>query len=241
MIPFENVLMSFIPLIILLLVLFKMLGEIKKLVLASLRMLIQLLGIGYLLKGLFNQESDTITLLVLFFMLMMASLISMNSANSIIEKDKSIQLYKKSFIAMLFGALPTLIFMAYIIIPNENWLSANFIIPLAGMIFSQAMNVMSLACERFLNESKNHPYISARNIALKAALIPITNTFMAVGLVSIPGMMTGQILSGVEPLIAVRYQIIIMTMVFCSVTSSTIIFLLQFRSSSLNKEWYQKA
>ena len=58
------------------------------------------------------------------------------------------------------------------------------------------------------------PYIEARGIALRTSLIPVTNSFFAVGLVSIPGMMTGQILSGIDPLEAVRYQIMVMCMVF---------------------------
>jgi len=55
--------------------------------------------------------------------------------------------------------------------------------------------------------------LSARNEAFKAGLIPIFNSLLAVGLVSLPGMMTGQILSGVAPLIAARYQIIVMCMI----------------------------
>ena len=55
---------------------------------------------------------------------------------------------------------------------------------------------------------------AAREEALQAALIPVINSLLAVGLVSLPGMMTGQILSGVEPLIAARYQIVVMAMLF---------------------------
>ena len=65
----------------------------------------------------------------------------------------------------------------------------------------------------------------ARNRAFTAALIPITNTLFAVGLVSLPGMMTGQILSGVSPLLAVRYQIIVMCMVFGSAGISSACYL----------------
>ena len=61
--------------------------------------------------------------------------------------------------------------------------------------------------------------------ALKASLIPITNSLFAVGLVSLPGMMTGQILSGVSPFIAARYQIMVMCMIFASAGISAASFL----------------
>ncbi len=68
-------------------------------------------------------------------------------------------------------------------------------------------------------------YGAARNIALQAALIPITNSLLAVGLVALPGMMTGQILSGVSPLLAARYQIMVMCMVYGSAGISAACFL----------------
>ncbi|MCF6190181.1 MAG: ABC transporter permease [Cocleimonas sp.] len=65
-------------------------------------------------------------------------------------------------------------------------------------------------------------------IAFRTAMIPITNSLFAVGLVSLPGMMTGQILSGVDPLVAVRYQIMVMAMVFASGGISSAICLVLF-------------
>ena len=83
------------------------------------------------------------------------------------------------------------------------------------MIFAASMNSVSLAAERFQAEKdKGLPYTEARQTALQTALIPIINSLFAVGVVSLPGMMTGQILSGVSPLIAAEYQIVVMTMLF---------------------------
>jgi putative ABC transport system permease protein len=85
------------------------------------------------------------------------------------------------------------------------------------MLFSTSMNTLSLAAERYESETgRGVGYLEARQIALRAALIPLINTLFAVGLVSFPGMMTGQILSGVAPLVAVRYQILVMSMLFGS-------------------------
>ena len=99
-------------------------------------------------------------------------------------------------------------------------------IPLRGMIFASSMNGISLAAERLESELKQgQPYEKAKVIALRTSLIPITNMLLAVGLVSVPGMMTGQILSGVSPLIAVRYQIMLMCMIFGSSCISAAVFL----------------
>ena len=99
-------------------------------------------------------------------------------------------------------------------------------IPLAGMIYANAMNAVSIAIERFDYEREKGSYEQARFLAFKAAMIPQINVLLAVGLVSLPGMMTGQILSGVSPLIAARYQIVVMAMVLGSSGISTILFLL---------------
>jgi putative ABC transport system permease protein len=69
------------------------------------------------------------------------------------------------------------------------------------------------------------PPENIRSVAFNASLIPTLNSLFAVGLVSLPGMMTGQILSGVAPAIAVKYQIVVMVMIFSSAGLSTAIFL----------------
>jgi len=97
----------------------------------------------------------------------------------------------------------------------DPWFSPRYVIPLAGMIFAGAMNTVSLAAERMQAEIvRETSFSEARRIALQASLIPMINSLFAVGLVSLPGMMTGQILSGVSPMIAAKYQIVVMAMLF---------------------------
>jgi putative ABC transport system permease protein len=92
------------------------------------------------------------------------------------------------------------------------------------------MNAVSLAAERFMSEREDGlAYEDARRRAFKAAMIPVVNSLFAVGLVSLPGMMTGQILSGVSPLIAARYQIVVMSMLFGAAGLSTAWFLAMLR------------
>jgi putative ABC transport system permease protein len=105
------------------------------------------------------------------------------------------------------------------------------------MIFANAMNSISLAADRFAAEIGRAPdFEQARNTAFKASLIPITNSLFAVGLVSLPGMMTGQILSGISPLIAARYQIMVMCMVYGSAGISSACFLTLIESSFSSKD-----
>ena len=97
----------------------------------------------------------------------------------------------------------------------DPWFRPDVVIPLGGMIFSLSMNCISLAAERFEMEVEaGRSFREARPAALNAALIPHINSLFAVGVVALPGMMTGQILSGVSPLVAAQYQIVVMTMLF---------------------------
>ena len=118
----------------------------------------------------------------------------------------------------------------------EPWYQPTVVIPLAGMIFANAMNSVSLAGERLYSEIGHRlDYRRARNAAFQAAMIPVVNSLLAVGLVSLPGMMTGQILAGTSPLIAARYQIIVMCMIFGSAGISTALFLWLIRGQSLQQ------
>ena len=119
-----------------------------------------------------------------------------------------------------------LVLITQVVLTLEPWYLPSYMIPLAGMIFANAMNSVSIAGERFSAEiSRKSSYQESRNTALMASLIPITNSLFAVGLVSLPGMMTGQILSGVSPFIAARYQIMVMCMVYGSAGIASSIFL----------------
>ncbi|MFW5447223.1 MAG: ABC transporter permease, partial [Methylophagaceae bacterium] len=79
-------------------------------------------------------------------------------------------------------------------------------------------------------------YTKARTIAFNAAFIPVVNSLFAVGLVALPGMMTGQILSGVSPVVAAHYQIVVMCMIFGSAGLSTAYFLVLSKAIYINKE-----
>ena len=130
-------------------------------------------------------------------------------------KSRVKSLYPIAIGAISIGSLPVLVISTQLVIQVEPWFEPRYLIPLAGMIFSNAMNSVSIAAERFEAElDRDSTHIQARNTAMNAALIPLVNSLFAVGIVSLPGMMTGQVLSGISPLIAARYQILVMCMLF---------------------------
>lgn len=221
-ISLTDLLLGFIPVIFTLIIMLQWSLSVRTALTSVVRMLIQLILIGYALNFIFDSNSSVIIVLILCLMLVAASWISMSSLQ--IPKR---QLYLYSLIAISIGGVFTLLITTQGVLHLDPWYSPQVIIPIAGMIFSNAMNTISLAAERFFSEYNHKPdYISCRNIAYQASLIPIFNALLAVGLVSLPGMMTGQILSGVSPLIAARYQIMVMLMVFGSAGISAALFLM---------------
>ncbi len=220
-IPLLNLALAFIPVIAVIVIIGKWQLGYKSSIYAVCRMLIQLLLIGYFLTYIFKTESALIVVAVLAVMLFSASWIALRTI-SIPRKV----LYLKSFCSILLGGGIILLLMSQAVLNLHPWYLPSYLIPLAGMIFANSMNSISLAGERLEAEIvRGIPYTQGRTIALQASLIPITNSLLAVGLVSLPGMMTGQILSGVSPLIAARYQIMVMCMIFGSAGISSAIFL----------------
>ena len=231
-IPLQNLALAFIPVVIVILILWNWKLKYANSMYAVFRMLIQLLLIGYFLGYIFEADNSLVVLGVLAIMLFSSSIIALRTIE--IPKKK---LYIKSFLAIVISGGLILILVTQGVLGLQPWYLPSYMIPLAGMIFANAMNSVSIAVERLDAEIKRDvPFTQARNIALQASLIPITNSLFAVGLVSLPGMMTGQILSGVSPFIAARYQIMVMCMVYGSAGISAAIFLTLIKSYFLKKE-----
>ena len=209
-----------IPLAVVGFVYFLWSGNFKEIGLATFRMVTQLLIIGYFLTYIFSNQDSFVGYAIIFFMISVSSFIALRNV-----KDKSLDTYLKFFISIAIGGSFNLVLVLFFVLNLDPAYQPRFIIPLAGMIYANSMNAISLGAERFENEIKTRDYIQARAISFKASLIPQINAFLAVGLVSLPGMMTGQILSGVSPIIAVRYQIVVMAMVLGSAGMSVMIYL----------------
>ena len=209
-ITLQGLILAFLPTAAVVVIMFRWGAGAQTAIYATARMLIQLLLIGYVLIYIFEADHPGIILAVLLIMLTAASWIALRPL-----ANKEPRLYLNALGAIFVGGIFTLALVSQAVIDVQSWFSPRYVVPLAGMIFAASMNSVSLAAERFQAEKdKGLPYTEARQTALQTSLIPIINSLFAVGVVSLPGMMTGQILSGVSPLIAAKYQIVVMTMLF---------------------------
>ena len=131
--------------------------------------------------------------------------------------------------AMLMAVTMVLLFALNTQIQPDPWYDPRYAIPLLGMILGNTMTGISLGLQRLtegarqrraaieaqlaLGADRHKAMLPITRDALRAALMPIINSMSATGLVSLPGMMTGQILAGVAPLEAVKYQLLIMFLI----------------------------
>tara|TARA_Y100000588_G_scaffold190782_1_gene204700 strand:+ start:901 stop:1596 length:696 start_codon:yes stop_codon:yes gene_type:complete len=221
-IPIIELSLVFIPTIFLLVIIFRwgIKGSVG--IYANIRMVLQLLLVGYMLTYVFEISQPIIIILVIILMVAVSAWIALRSI-----EEKSVKIYLKFFISIGLPGLILLGLVTQLVLKMQTWFEPSLVIPIAGMIFANSMNTVSLAAERFESEFKqDKDYIKGRRIALDASLIPQINSLFAVGLVALPGMMTGQILSGVDPIIAVRYQIMVMWMTFGSGGLASVLYLI---------------
>jgi len=209
-IPLSQLALIFIPVAAVIVIQWRWSLNYRDTLYGLVRMVGQLLAVGYVLVFLFESDSPMVVSAVLFIMIAVSSWIALRPLASSRQG-----LYWISLAAITAGGLPVLILATQFVLDVDPWYAPKFLIPLAGMIFANAMNAVSIAAERYQAEVDNgrNPK-EARHLGMQATMIPQVNTLMAVGLVSLPGMMTGQVLSGVSPLIAARYQILVMCMIF---------------------------
>jgi len=220
LIPIENLLYMIFPLFLVWYFYYKWIGNSYEIIYATIRMVVQLLVIGYVLIYLFNNNSWYIGILVLFIMILMSSFIVLRNI-----ENKSKKTFFIIFISITIGGSINLYLVIKFVLELTPFYEPRYVIPLAGMLYSNCMNAISIVAERFEQEIMKNNYEEAKKISFKASMIPKVNTFLAVGLVSLPGLMTGQILSGVDPLIAVRYQIVVMAMIMGSAGISVVLYL----------------
>ena len=220
LIPAQNLIFMLLPLTVVGYYYYKWTDNSTEVLYATLRMVIQLILIGYALVYIFKNDSWYLGFFIILFMIIMSSFIALRNI-----EQKSISTYFIIFFAIAVGGTVNLVLIIEFVLDLTPFYEPRYVVPLAGMIYANSMNAISLAAERFEKESKILARVEANKIAFKASMIPRINTFLAVGIVALPGMMTGQILSGVDPLVAVRYQIVVMAMVLGSSGISVIIYL----------------
>ena len=220
------------------------LGLVKDLIIGAIRSLVQLILVGYVLIYIFAADRWYVTLAALLIMLIVAAHSAVRNRKGTIA-DRKLQWLTGA--AMLIGSAFTLIYVTTLVVHIDSWHNPRYLIPLFGMIVGSAMNGASIAIERLAGEmtarrGEIEAYLAlgadyrqasatcARH-ALRAALIPTINGLVVIGIVTLPGMMTGQILAGASPLVAVRYQIVVVFMQAAAVAVTT----------WLITRWYQKS
>ena len=185
------------------------------------RMVVQLALVGYVLTFIFGTAHPGVVLCTLTVMLAAAGWISLRP---VARRRRAV--YPHALAAIGAGGVSTLVLVTQGVLAADPWHDPTVLIPLGGMVFASSMNAVSLSAERLDAElARGAAYEDGRAIALRSALIPQVNSLFAVGLVSLPGMMTGQILSGIPPLIAVRYQVMVMAMLLGAAGMSAACFL----------------
>ena len=210
------------------------LGLVKPLIWGTIRAFVQLSLIGYVLTYVFKLNSLLVIIPLIFIMAWVASReatrrISNAPANPV----------PLAFLSLTASTFVVGLIVVAVIISPHPWYSARVMIPIFGMLLGNSMNAIALCLDRLYSEVQAHadeveqllcfgatPWeavITLVKKAVSAGMMPTINSLMIVGLVSLPGMMTGQILAGMNPQSAVRYQFVVMIMMAASVSIGCIL------------------
>ncbi len=200
------------------------LGLEKRLAVAAVRTVVQLTLLGYLLVPVFQWAHPAAVGAMALVMIVLASREAVRRSSR-----RYAGVLGNAFIALFVSASVTTFIGARLIIGVEPWWQPRYVIPLLGMILGNGLTGISLGLDRslsLLDDGRDRVesllafgatrWEAARPVAQEAVrtgMVPIINTMSVVGLVSIPGMMTGQILGGTSPEQAARYQILILFMI----------------------------
>ncbi len=209
------------------------LGLERSLAIASLRMVVQLLLIGFVLEWLFTQKNP---FLILAISLVMASIAGIAAVNRTRRRFPGI--YWNSLLSVLASSSLVTGLSVAGIIGVQPWYDPQYLIPLLGMVLGNTLTGISLGLDRFMegittqrNQIETLLTLGANRWeaaqpqvqdAMRTGMIPTINSMMVMGLVSLPGMMTGQILAGANPIDAIRYQIVIVFMITAGAALGTL-------------------
>lgn len=205
-------------------------GRTGEILVATVRMTVQLVAVGYLLEFIFARPAWWITLLVLAVM----ETFAIRNVFARVKFPASPELKRVIVFSMLAGTLVVVFAFLGVIVGIRPWWEPRYFIPIAGMLVGNSMTGISLGFERLASGIRDNapriegalmlgatPRAAAHRYArdaFAAAILPTINAMLGMGIVFLPGMMTGQILSGSSPVLAIRYQIAIMLGILAAVT-----------------------
>ncbi|MCP5140869.1 MAG: iron export ABC transporter permease subunit FetB [Gammaproteobacteria bacterium] len=198
----------------------------RPLLIAAVRTAVQLGLIGLVLEVLFSSMNPTLIALVAMFMLAVAGYEVMSRQQ---RRLVGFWGYGVGTVAMFVSSFGVAVLTLLVMVQPEPWYAPQYAIPLLGMLLGNTMTGIALGLDRLtqglwrerpqietrlaLGESWLEASAAVRHEALRSALTPIINSMAAAGVVSLPGMMTGQILGGSPPMEAVKYQILMMFLI----------------------------
>ncbi|WED27918.1 ABC transporter permease [Vibrio sp. DW001] len=219
----------------------------KDMVTATIRMAVQLVLVGIYLEFVFQTNNLLLNLLWLSVMVVIGS-------NAIITKAKLPVrlLFLPVLTGLLIGLTPLLFILTFAIIQPTPLYSAQYIIPLSGMLLGNSLSGNIVALQNLydafeqrkseyeaaisLGASPQYASIPFVRVAMQKSLAPILASMATTGVVTLPGMMTGQILGGTSPMIAIKYQMIILIAIFVMMSISITITLQLSLKKTLTKE-----
>ena len=218
------------------------LGLHQRIAWSAVRMTVQLAILGLVLKQIFELSTVTPVILLCAAMTIIAGI---SAVRRIDHRYPSI--YAAAIFAIWTSTWVATSITILLIVRPQPWYSPQVLIPLLGMVLGNSLTGVSLGIDRFLSELGNRRdeiemalslgatrWEACRDVfasATRTAMIPILNTMAVAGVVSIPGMMTGQLLAGAPPIQAVQYQIMIMFVIAAAIALGVVISLgLSFRS-----------
>jgi len=216
----------------------------------ALRAVLQLSAVGYVLVYVIEEPRWWLVLAALAVMLFAGSVTATRGRGA---GKHPPSLWRISSAAMLLSSALTLVYVTRVVLHVSPWYAPRYLVPLFGMIVGNAMNGAALAAERLASEmQQERPRIEAYlalgasparaaaepvRRALTASLIPSINGLMVLGVVQLPGMMTGQILAGASPLLAVRYQIVVAFMLTFATALTSSVVVLGYRRTFFTPAW----
>ena len=236
---FQLALAAIFVVVTLLIVRFRGISREREIIINSIRMTVQLTIAGYILGYVFSNQNPVYTIIIILLM----TVFSIYNTFSRVKKPLSKELKGITALALSIAPVTVLCVFLFLIIRIRPWYNPQYFIPLAGMVFGNSMNGISLGLTRlidgfmmsrekieyaiFLGATPKKAAHSVVDNAFDAAIMPTINSMAGMGIISLPGMMTGQILAGNSPVDATKYQIAIMLAIMCSV-ALTVIILVEF-------------
>jgi len=202
------------------------LGLSMQLIIAAMRTTAQLLIVGVILKTVFSEARLSWIVLIVLVMISVASWEILARQK---RKLRGIWAFSVSALALFVSSFLITVVALVLIIKVDPWYTPQYAIPLLGMLLGNTMNGIALGMDRLIQTAWQQRFVieqrlmlgqesddairEIRHDSMRAGMIPIINAMAAAGIVSLPGMMTGQILAGSPPIEAVKYQILIMFLV----------------------------